>query len=418
MMRRGFAGLALALSALSAQPAEAQFFLQGEIPLGPCTVVADKLAPAAPPPACAKAIAAAATDKDKAILYFYWAYSLNDVGNTGAALPNLDAAIRLAPDFLNAYYERSYTHGMLGEFDLGLVDADRAVKLKPGNAQMLMQRAFSKSFLGDYAGELADCNAAIAASGPTHALHACRSEALVGLGRYGDAQAALAGVPDSASGGAAGVIRADAARMIAYKPDGKGAARCVMVEVGDRNTADRLMADCTWALRNQPDRAKRADYLTVRGLARRIVQQDDNAGLPDFALAAVYAPSDPGPRTNYGFALLVAGRTVAAKRQFDAALALPNLKPSVKAFTLAGRAQANYDLGDSKAAFADAKASFELEPTPPALDVLGRIAFDRGDKAAAKLYWLGEWHLGVRDDRSRARLESVGVADPDKEPRK
>lgn len=418
MMRSGIAGLALALSALGAQPAAAQFYLQGEIPLGPCTVVADKHAPADPPPACAKAIAAAATDKDKAILYFYWAYSLNDVGNTAAALPNLDAAIRLAPDFINAYYERSYTHGMLCEFDLGLADADRAVKLRPGNAQMLLQRAFGKSFVGDYAGELADCDAAIAASRTTPALQVCRAEALLGLGRDGDAQAALAGVPDSASAGAAGIIRADAARMIAYRPDGKGAARCKMEGMGDRNTADRFLADCTWALRNQPDRAKRADLLMVRGLARRIAQQDDNAGLPDFALAAVYAPSDPGPRSNYGFALLVAGRTVAAKRQFDAALALPNLKPSVKAFTLAGRAQASYDLGDSKAAFADAKASYELEPTPPALDVLGQMAFDRGDKASAKLFWMGEWHLGVRDDRLRARLETVGVADPDREPRK
>lgn len=418
MMRIALAGLAMALSVLSAQPAAAQFFIKGELTLGPCTVVAGKTAPADPPPGCAKAIAAAATDKDKAILYFYWAYSLNDVGNVAAALPNLDTAIRLAPDFINAYYERSFSRGLLGDFEGALADADQAVKLIPDNAQMLLQRAFAKSYLGDYAGELADCDAAQKISGPTTSLTVCRAEALAGMGRYDEALRTLDKVSDRANGGAAGLIKAKARRMIAYQPDGQAAKRCQVKAIADPQQAERLIADCTWAVNHEPDRIKRAKFLTVRGTASNVAKSDDTAGLPDFALATVFDPTDPGHRVNFGFALSTAGRNRAALRQFNLALASPGLKPKVKAMALAGRARTNYALGDAKAAFVDAKGSFQIEPTPPALDVLGQIAFDRGDKASAKLYWLGEWHLGVRDDRLRASLDAVGVADPDKEPRK
>ena len=68
-------------------------------------------------------------------------------------------------------------------------------------------------------------------------------------------------------------------------------------------------------------------------------------------------------------------------------------------------------------AFLDAKKSFEIKPNQGALTVLGDLFKDRNDEAAAKLYWMGAYQLGSRDDGLLARLKSVGVEHPESEPR-
>jgi hypothetical protein len=84
---------------------------------------------------------------------------------------------------------------------------------------------------------------------------------------------------------------------------------------------------------------------------------------------------------------------------------------------LAQRAAAKHNLQDSEGAFADARRSFEIEPNEVALLVLGDLSKERGDVASAKLYWMGAWRLGSRDDGIVERLKSVGVDHPDREPR-
>jgi hypothetical protein len=82
---------------------------------------------------------------------------------------------------------------------------------------------------------------------------------------------------------------------------------------------------------------------------------------------------------------------------------------------LAGRAVAQYNLHEPNLGFHDAKESFELEPNPLALLILGDLTKDKHDNAAAKTHWMGVYHLGMRDDRLIERLKSVGVMDPEKE---
>ena len=84
----------------------------------------------------------------------------------------------------------------------------------------------------------------------------------------------------------------------------------------------------------------------------------------------------------------------------------------------AGRASARYNLDRKEEAFADAKKSFEMHPNELALTVLGDLAHDRKDDKSAKLYWMGAYHLGDRDDGLIQRLKSVGVDHPDNEPAK
>jgi len=83
---------------------------------------------------------------------------------------------------------------------------------------------------------------------------------------------------------------------------------------------------------------------------------------------------------------------------------------------LAGRASAHYNLGEKNLAFRDAKESFEMHPSVLALWMLGDLAKDKHDDASAKLYWMGAYHLGSRDDGLLERLKSAGVPDPAMEP--
>ena len=48
--------------------------------------------------------------------------------------------------------------------------------------------------------------------------------------------------------------------------------------------------------------------------------------------------------------------------------------------------------------------------------MLGDLGRDRGDDASAKLYWMGAYHMGDRDDRLIERLRSIGVTHPENEP--
>ena len=123
-------------------------------------------------------------------------------------------------------------------------------------------------------------------------------------------------------------------------------------------------------------------------------------------------PANADWLSNLGFTYLNARHSWAALQKFDRSIAI---KPGFVAY--AGRAGARYNLGDEAGAFADAKASFEIRPNPIALMVLGDLAFEkRHDPKSARLYWMGAYRLGERDDSLTARLKQIGVTDPDKEP--
>lgn len=237
------------------------------------------------------------------------------------------------------------------------------------------------------------------------------------LGRYDEAEADLKKIPPDQ-------IDKDSARLLdelmvrqTYKVQGDPAARCVLKALSNAAEALALIGDCTWAFDHERQPAKRAEYLTVRATARIVAESSARAGIPDEQMAVWIDPANPDRHTNYGFSLLGIRHSWAARNEFDKALAIPAIVGNSKAFALAGRAQANYNLGEKEKAFADAKASFEVKPNEAALILLGQLAFDRGDKAAAKAFWMGAWHLGARFDDLRQNLKSVGVGDPDKEPK-
>jgi len=140
-------------------------------------------------------------------------------------------------------------------------------------------------------------------------------------------------------------------------------------------------------------------------------RRDDLQGRLDRLTAAI-DPADARWQADLGFADVAAGQHQAAKRAFDRALAVvPD-----DAAALAGRAAANYSLRSLRAAYMDAKRSVALNENAAGYVVLGDIANDRHDTSMASDYWLRAYRLGEHSEDLLARLQDVGIDEPDDEP--
>jgi tetratricopeptide (TPR) repeat protein len=173
-----------------------------------------------------------------------------------------------------------------------------------------------------------------------------------------------------------------------------------------------LIGDCTAAFLAATTPFDKADLLTIRSIAWLVGHQDEPASIADQEVAVGLDPGNHQWRANLGGSYRQARHSWAGKRELDRSLAI-----QVTWVALAERAAAHYNLGDREGALADARKSFELHPNLLALIVLGDLAKDRGDTASAKLYWMGAYHLGSRDDDTIARLKSIGIDHPEQEPK-
>jgi len=409
--------IASLLAAVAGPTATQEVFRVGPAEMnGPCALkVPDRPSSDEPPAVCATAIAAAANPKDKAILYFAWAYSLNEAGAGVQALPNLDKAVALAPNFANAIHERAYTLGDLAFYDRALVDNDRDVELSPQSADAYTERAFTRHKLANFEGALADRQKAAALGGMNDARAAGIIDELMWLGRYDEAARRA---PSLAATDENKQAIAELERRRQFRPDGKEAARCALGDsVDDRAAAQKIIDDCTWAFDHEANPTKRAEFLTTRYVNAVIALQDRRAHIPDLETAVALDPTNPDHHSNLGFAYLGVRHSWAARNEFDRALAAPAIRPKSKMIALAGRGQARANLGDEAGAFADGKASFEIEASAANTWLLGDLMFGKGDKQGAKKLWLASYHLGSRDEALIEKLKSVGVDDPEKEPR-
>ena len=406
----------LALAAATASPASTDEFIRVNAPIeNPCYGKIEGPPVEAPPKSCADAIAAAATPKDKAILYFSWAWSLNEANAALQALPNLDKALELAPNFSNARHERAYTLSDLGFYQRALADNEKDVALTPNIANAYQERAFARHRIADFEGSLSDWLKVIELAGSNPERETAAVEDLMWLGRYEEAGERLAAIAKSDE---SDKLRAELDRRRKFKPDGGESKRCAIDQtVSDPAVARRLVDDCTWAFDHEKDKVKRADYLTARRVMAVIALQDGDTNFIDLQAAAGLDPVNPTRHINLGYALIASRHSWAARNEFETALASATLDKKTKALALSGRAQARSNLGDSAGAFADAKASYETEPLEPNLLLLGDLAFAKGDKDVAKKFWMGAYRMGARGDDLLNQLKSVGVDDPEKEPR-
>lgn len=364
--------------------------------------------------ACEAAIAVASEPGLKAELMFRSGYVYNEHEAYQDAERALQGAVRLDPAHAEAWQELSYTENALGNYAPAEAAADRVIALVPASVQPYQERAMARHYQANLAGAWADRDrvARMAAEDPDARLG--RASEAIWLGRFdevaADLDAAAASAPSDAQRRRIDSLRTSLRLWRTRSGAADPAAACVWPNDNDALLRPGLIGDCSAAFLAEARPAKRADFLTVRSLAWIIAAHDRDAATDDLAVAAALEPANADRHTNLGFRYLDAHHSWAASREFDRALA------SGENWTaLAGRAAAKYNLHNPRGAFGDARRSFELHPNEGALTVLGDLAHDRGDNASARLYWMGAYHLGDRDDGLTERLHSIGVDHPENE---
>ena len=78
-----------------------------------------------------------------------------------ASLSVCDQAIRLKPDYAEAYNSRGNAKGMLGRYDDAIADFDKAIHLKPDYSEAYSNRGIEKDALGQHEAAIADFDEAL-----------------------------------------------------------------------------------------------------------------------------------------------------------------------------------------------------------------------------------------------------------------
>lgn len=366
-------------------------------------------------PGCETQMQAMESDEDRANLLFRIAYALNENKGALGALEMLDQALELVPDNKGYLHERGYTHADLGYYSEALEDLDRVLEIDPAHGLSLNERGWVRQTTGDFEGALDDYERYLDVGGDENDIIMSRARIYVWLGRLDEAQADLDTIAAAGEGGVE-PLRERIARIRTYQPDGDPAQLCKLSEtMSEPEQASVLFDACTRAFLDESDPNLKADYLTVRATSRQIMEDDLSSGVEEMQIAIGIDPLVPRRHLNFGFVLLSASHSWAARNSFDTALKLGLAGGLPNAIALAGRAGANYNLGEKGKAHDDAQASLEMQPTAAAFSIMGDLAFDTLDFDVAKEAWLLAWGLSGGTDALRAKLASINVFDPDAE---
>jgi tetratricopeptide (TPR) repeat protein len=117
-----------------------------------------------------------ATDQDEAIRFYDKAIRLKpdyadafynrglaryDKGELAAAIRDYTAALRLKPDYADAFSARGHARTDKGDLDGAIADCDEAIRLQPDDAIAFSNRGNARHYKGDRRGALSDYNKAI-----------------------------------------------------------------------------------------------------------------------------------------------------------------------------------------------------------------------------------------------------------------
>ena len=92
---------------------------------------------------------------------FLWGKAKYELGNYVGAILDYTMAIRLKPDFAEAYNNRGVAKGNLGQYFAAISDYDIAIRLKPDDATAYCNRGVAKAELGQHVAAISDYDIAI-----------------------------------------------------------------------------------------------------------------------------------------------------------------------------------------------------------------------------------------------------------------
>ena len=109
------------------------------------------------------------------------------LGRHADALADYTEAIRLKPDHARLYYNRGIEKAKLGRYEDAIADYAEAIRLKPDHTGAFYNRGIAESKLGRYEDAIADYGKAIRLKPDYAAAYSNRGIAKAALGRYDDA---------------------------------------------------------------------------------------------------------------------------------------------------------------------------------------------------------------------------------------
>jgi tetratricopeptide (TPR) repeat protein len=177
-----------------------------------------------------------------------------DKGDLEGALQDYDEAVRLKPDDADAFLNRGNARGDQGDLEGAVEDYNEAIRLKPDYAEALYNRGIARSDLGDLEGALGDFDGAIRLQPDDAWAYVNRGNA---RGDKGDLEGAVE----------------DYNEAIRLKPDYAEALYNRGLARSDRGDLAGAIEDYNEAIRLQPD----ADAFYSRSLARRAKGDRDGA---------------------------------------------------------------------------------------------------------------------------------------------
>ena len=112
----------------------------------------------------------------------------SDLGRHDEAIADYDEAIRLKPDYAEVYSNLGDAKNDLGWYEDAIADCDKAIRLKPDLAEAYSNRGVAKRSLGRYEAAIADCDEAIRLKPDLVEVYYNRGEANISLNRADEAR--------------------------------------------------------------------------------------------------------------------------------------------------------------------------------------------------------------------------------------
>ena len=251
------------------------------------------------------------------VTYFKRGSAKSDLKLFEAAILDYDVAIKLKPDYVEAYHNRGVAKFFRHQHLAAIADYDTAIKLKPTHADVYNSRGVAKAFFGQHADAIVDFDTAIKLNPDFVEAYYSRGNSKSGLGLH---DAAIADYNTA--------IRLNPNEAVAY---------CNRASTKDRigRHADAIV-DYDTAIQLKPDYALAYDG---RGLAKQALGQHA-AAITDHGTAIDIDPDFIPAYINRGNVLITTRQYAAAISDFDAAI---RLNPDF-AVAYIGRGLAKYQL--------------------------------------------------------------------------
>ncbi|KOP27673.1 hypothetical protein AMR41_04085, partial [Hapalosiphon sp. MRB220] len=253
-------------------------------------------------------------------------FARSNLGDDKGAIADYNSALKINPNYSLAYIFRGFARSNLGDKQGAIADYNSGLKINPNLAQVYLVRGLARSDLGDKQGAIADYNSALKINSNYALAYIFRGTAYLELGEH------KAAITDFNTG-----LKINSNYALAYY--NRGAAR---YKLGDKKGA---ITDFNTAIKIDP---KDAIAYYYRGTARAELG-DKQGAITDFNIAIKINPNYAQTYYNRGLVRSELGDKQGAIADYNSAIKINSNYD--KAYY--NRGNVRYELGDKQGAIAD-----------------------------------------------------------------